>query len=278
MDKIFGVFKYKEIPIFINNGNEGKILISTKFYFNGTDSESMGVYLIRTQNNMISLPFVPAREIKEEYPTNARQPYHFAVQNQCPTIVMTFSTLTNNMDADTLKDIATWLLADEYREFYSEDNSDKIYYLMATGETNFITNANNEGYIEVRYRSKFPYALTTASTPTFTINGTGSFSIDCECNAFEHYFPEVEITVSTTPTTVTFTNTTDSNRFTSIGGLTVGEVVYLNNNKKQMISSLSNYLYDDFNKNWIRLLYGTNTFDVVGRCTITFRVQYPVFT
>lgn len=253
-------------------------MISTNFYFNGRSNEIYGLYLVRTSNNMIASPYVPAREIKEDFPFNARQPFHYGAQNQPQIIVLTFSTLTNDLTPEKLTTIASWLFQDDYKEFYSEDNPEKIYYLMATGETPAITSIGNEGYLEVRFRSKFPYALTAQTTPTYEISGTGAVEFDdALCNVYEYFYPIMEITVSSTPTTITFLDVAHS-RTTSFGGLTVGEVIYVDNNKKQIISSLGNYLYDDFNKNWLRLVYGWNYFTVTGNCTITFRIQYPVFT
>jgi hypothetical protein len=119
--------------------------------------------------------------------------------------------------------------------------------------------------------------LTTSATPTSTITGSGTIVINNLSNAFQYYQPEIEITVNS-GTSVSFTNTTDDNRVTSFSGLTTGEVLYVNNEKKQLISSTSNYRYDGFNKNWLRLVQGVNTISVTGNATIMFRTQFPVFT
>ena len=253
-------------------------MTSTNFTFNGITSESMGIYLVRTSGGMVTTPFVPSREIKDDFPFKAKQPYHFGIQNQQQTIPLTSSTLTNDMTDSKMKEIADWLFQDEYMEFYSEDNTDKIYYLMAVSETPRILNASKEGYIEVQFKSKFPYALMASTTPTYEVTGSDTISIDNESNTSKYFFPIMEITVGTPAIDVTITNTSDSSRLTSFGGLTTGEVIYVDNNKKQIISDLDNLLYDDFNKNWLRFIQGNNSLDIVGNCTIEFRIQYPIFT
>lgn len=253
-------------------------MISTKFYFDGIHSDTKGLSLIRTSGGIFDLPFVTARNIREEYPTNAIAPYHFGTQLQPQTITMAFSTLINNMTSSKLQEIASWLFQDDYKEFYSEDNPDKRYYLIATSEINFKTNGANEGYLEVQFRSKYPYALTMAATPTYTISGSGNIVINNTSNVYRYYYPELQFTVnSSSPTTITFTNTTDSNRITSFTGLSNGEIIYMNNQKRTLISSTGNYRYNSFNKNWLRLIQGINTISVSGNVSVMFRTQFPIF-
>ena len=100
-----------------------------------------------------------------------------------------------------------------------------------------------------------------------------------KCNIYKYFYPEIEILVaSTTPSTITFTNTNDSNRITSFGGFSNAETIYVNNDKKQIITDIDSYLYDDFNKNWLRLVQGDNKISITGKCIATFRMQFPVFT
>lgn len=252
-------------------------MISTKFTFNGVTSDSMGVYLVRTTTGLAPNPFVAGKEVQEEYPARADSPFFFRSKLQQYTLTMTFSTLSNNMTPTLMKSIANWLIKDKYYPFVSDDNPDKIFYLIAVNQINFMTNATNEGYFEVQFKSKYPYALTTASTPTHSIVSSGSFVLNNLSNVHEYYYPEMEITVNS-GTSFTLTNATDANRATTITGLTASEIVYLNNSKKQLISSTGNYRYSTFNKNWFRLLQGNNTINVTGTVGIVFRTQFPVFT
>jgi phage-related protein len=254
-------------------------MLSTKFYFDGTYSDDMGVYLVRLNSGLVSVPYIPSREVIEDYPVNARAPFVHKARPQQFNIKMTFSTLSNNLTDSNLKTIASWLFQENYCEFYSEDNPDKIYYLMAVSQVDVMKNVGNEGYFEVEFRSKFPYCLTAETTPTFNIAGITNFNVENECNVYEYFYPEMEITIggnSTTP--IRIVNDDDSDRLTKIENLTDGEVIYLNNEKKQLISSLGNYRYDDFNKNWLRLKQGSNNIIVQGYCDIVFRMQFPTYS
>jgi len=259
-------------------------MFSTNFHFGGISNVDYGIYLVRTSNNMVSSPYVPAREIKEDFPFNARQPFHYGVQDQPQTIVLTFSSLENDMDSDKLTSITNWLFSNEYKEFYSDDNTNKIYYLISIGETPLISTVNNEGYIEVRFRSKFPYALTTASTPTYDslydyyqILPVTKFTINNACNVFEYFYPVYEITIGATPTEIYLYNW-ETEQEVLFDELQSGEVLYVDNQKKTIISSTSNYKYDSFNREWFKFIQGDNLIEIGGVCTIEFSLQYPVFT
>jgi phage-related protein len=261
------------IPFF----KRGDFLKSTKFVFDGIPSEYMGLNLIRLDSGMFDLPFVPSRNIIEEYPTNAISPYFHKSQLQTQTITMTFSTLEDNMDSEYLAKIAKWLFQNEYKEFYSIDNPDKIYYLIATNEVNFTTNGSNSGYFQIQFKSKFPYALTRQQETNYTINNTKTIQIYNNCNVFEYYYPEIEFTVSSTPASILFCNLSDDSRISNFGGLSVGETLYVNNQKKIISSSTNNYRYDGFNKVWFRLVYGLNRITILGTINLTVRCQFPIF-
>jgi predicted phage tail component-like protein len=252
-------------------------MISYKFTFDDTTSESMGVYLVRMSSGMFPISYVAGKEILEEYPSRASSPYFFRTKKSPYTMTLTFSTLSNDMDATKLKDIASWLIQDEYKAFVSDDNPDKIFYLMATNQIDFYTNGNNEGYFDITFRCQFPYALTSASTPTYEITSSGTITIENDSNTSTYYYPEIEITTCSTGI-VSLVNTSDNNRTTSFTSLSNGLDIYMNGDKKQLITSDGSYIYDKFNKIWLRLVQGTNVINVTGNVIIEFRTQFPVFT
>ena len=252
-------------------------MIGTKFYFDGIYSDTMGVSLIRTNSGLINVPYIPARDMIEEFPTMATAPYSCRSKAQQYQFTLAFSTLTNDMNSTKLKTIASWLFKDTYKPFYSEDDPDKIYYLFATNQVDFLTNGMNEGYFEVTFKSKYPYALTTASTPTYTINGTQFVTINNPSNVAQYYYPQFEFTITDT-SSFSIENLSDGSRSTVQNVVAIGETVYFDNAKKQIISSTGNSKYADFNKNWFRLVQGTNNLNISSKCNLKFRFQFPVYS
>lgn len=248
-------------------------MISTGFTFDGIHSSTPSLFLIRTggSSGLFPRPYVTSCNINEDYPNDAFSPYFFNVQHQPPTFTLSFSTLSNNMNSQKLKSLASWLFQDTYKSFISDDDPYKTYYLISTGEVNFETNGNNEGYFTVQFRSKFPYALMPESTTTYN---SSPFTIDNESNISEYYLPEFEFTA--TSSTFQLTNTSDGSRVTQITGLDVGEVVNVDGRKTRIISSVEPR-FDTFNNNWLRLKQGENTLSFSGTDSITFKTIFPIF-
>jgi hypothetical protein len=253
------------------------LLVSENFYFDGISNEDKGIYLIRT-DNMIKIPFIPNKDIREDFPTWSDTPYFYGIKNQQYSISMLFSTLDDNLTSAKFQEIANWLFQDSYKEFYSEDNTEKRFYLIATGQIDIQQNIINEGYFEVTFQSFYPYALTSSATPTYNITSGDTIVINNPSNVYEYYKPELEFVVGTGISTVSFKNTSDDDRTMTFSNLDAGETIYVDCRKKRIISSGTEYRYDDFNKIWMRLIQGDNSIQVTGDITLTLRTQFPMFT
>jgi hypothetical protein len=264
--------------IFFKKGSD--IMTGLNFYFDGESSEDYGIYLIR-ESNIVNIPYIPDKKINEEFPNWSKRPFFYDSKYQQYTIKLRFSTLENTLTDTKLNEIASWLFKNDYKEFYSEDNTEKIFYLMASSNVDCIRTVTNEGYFDVEFKSFYPYALTTEATPTYTIT-TGATPTTVvlvnNSNVYDYYNPEIEITVGADTTSISIVNTSDSDRTTTISGLTENEVIYIDNEKKRIISDTQTYPFSNFNKIWLRLIQGTNNLDITGNCTIVFRTQFPIFT
>jgi len=259
-------------------------LINQDFTFNGITSQSMGVSLVRQSGGIFGVPYVSSRNILEDYPTRALAPYFFRTQNQPLTFNLTFTCIDDDIDNTKLKAIASWLFQGDYKPFISDDNTDKIYYIMATNQVDFMTNGLDKGYFDVTFRCKFPYAMTLESTPTYDsiydyyqVLPVTTFTLTNECNVFDTYSPTYQITVGATPTEVYIYNW-ETEQSVEFDSLSAGEIIYVDNQKKIITSSLGGYQYDSFNKEWLYLVQGDNLLEVGGYCTLQFSIQYPVWT
>lgn len=257
-------------------------MIKQNFTFDGITSESMGVSLVRQESGVFGVPYVSSRNIQEDYPSRTLAPYFFRTQNQPLSFTLTFTCLDEDIDNAKLKDIASWLFQGEYKPFISEDNTDKIYYIMATSKVDFMTNGFDEGYLSVTFRCKFPYAMSLASTPTYDSiydfdqgSPVTTFTINNECNVFEYFSPIYEITV--TQDTDIYIYNWETEQEVIFESLLEDEVIYVDNQKNILLSDSGDYVYDYFNKEWLRLVQGDNLIEIGGYCTIEFYLQFPIW-
>jgi tRNA A37 threonylcarbamoyltransferase TsaD len=87
----------------------------------------------------------------------------------------------------------------------------------------------------------------------------------------------MEIELKNTNTAISLVNLSNDNYTFSFSGLTIGEVLTINNQKKRIESDKSTNRFDKFNKNWFKLIRGVNNIQVTGKCIIKFNMQFPIF-
>jgi phage-related protein len=255
-------------------------LNSTDFTFNGITSASKGVYIVRMDGGLISDPYWAAQKIREESIPNRHTPYFFGVQKQPLEFTLTLSTLNTPWNAAKRLEVATWLIHEDYKPFISADNANKIYYVICTNAVELMTGSGDLGYIVVNFRSKYPWAMTpVVETTDVAVTGGTNITMTNSSNLVQYYYPEMEFTTGTGVTAVSFTNVTAGNRVTAFTNLYAGETIYLNNERKQIITDVpSTYRYSNFNKNWLYLLPGENTITVSADITLSTRMQFPIAT
>jgi hypothetical protein len=88
--------------------------------------------------------------------------------------------------------------------------------------------------------------------------------------------------VSDPPSTITLTNTSDSDRVTSFGGFSEEEIIYVDNDKKQILSAVLHEKWEVVYENKTDILdmsyyFDTKTIDVVSPITENINVNNDIF-
>ena len=257
-------------------------MINTGFTFNGIHSDAMGVSLVRLDSNLITVPYVAGKDILETHPNKSLYPYFFGVKHQPLQFTITIASEDNDMDATKLYNLAQWLFKEEYKEFISDDNTDKVYYVIATNQADFMTNGFDGGYIEIQLRCRDGFGWTVSEEEVFDLTAIASTPIVMNngSNISEYFYPEIEIELTGSNTAFELINTTDNNNSFAFTGLEELETIYVDNQKRIILTSVGDSVnrFNKFNLNWFRLRQGNNTITVNGECIITYKKHFPVFT
>jgi phage-related protein len=256
-------------------------LISTGFTFDGITSQAMGMQIVRLDSSLPSRVFASEKQILEQHSDKALYPHFFGVKHTPLSfnIVIT-STETQDMSIAKMKEIGSWLFKNEYKPFVSDDNPSKVFYVMFTNQADFYTNGIGDGYIELQARCRDGFGWTTPSIITHDLSGnttTTDIVINNPSNVSDYYYPIVEIQTVTPSTGFSLVNNNDNNNTFTFQSLSVGEKVYIDNEKRQIISDTNNNRFSNFNRNWLRLKQGNNTITVTGRCVIKVKSEFPIF-
>jgi len=257
-------------------------MINTGFKFNGIHSSVMGVSLTRLESGLISIPYASGKDILEAHPNKSLYPYFFGVKYQPLQFNITLTCEEEEMDTNKLYQLANWLFKEEYKEFISDDNINKIYYVIAINKADFITNGVKQGYFELELRCRDGFGWTVKQEQIYDLTGIASTPIimDNESNISEYFYPEIEIKLTGANTGFELINTSDDDKSFEFIDLEEEETIYIDNQKRIILTSLGDNVnrFDKFNLNWFRLRQRENIVTVNGECKITYKKHFPVFT
>lgn len=181
-----------------------------------------------------------------------------------------FSILSERVIDDAVRrDILSWLVGRrEYKTLviHQSDLEQYWYKCVFTNIRNIYVGGHCHGFrITANFDSPYQYGSPT----TIEVSGAGAEQIVTITNKSdtldEYTFPIVEITVSTSldSSALRIVNyTDDSNRVCSVSGLNPREYIRMDGEMRHIISDTGKSRLGDFNKNWVRLLKGTNIIGV----------------
>jgi len=255
-------------------------LINMNFIFDNISSEDMGLYIVRIGNSgEISSPFIPAQNIIETKLYKKHTPLFHRIEKQPLEFEITCSLLEGEFTPEKKMELSRWLCKETYCEFISQDNPNLIYEVIMTNQSDLLTFGNLQGYFTIQFRANSPWGYSPVYQNNFDLSEITIptvITINSYSNAVEYLYPEIEFTLSGTNTGISLKNLSNAGETSTFINLTVGEKIYINNERKQIISDLGLYRLGNFNKKWFRLVYGINRIEITGKCTISFRYRFPL--
>jgi len=253
--------------------------VSTYFEYDNISSYEMGVRLIQINPGMINSSFGYDRSPITEKIKGRDKEFLFGVDTNVHKFSIAITTLDNKPWTKELKmRVAKWLFQTQYKPFVSGDSLDIIYYCMADGHADRYDTSTGHGYIAVDFICNSPYAFSPTYIDVYSYDTfpTETIALNNYSNVNKYFYPEVEITMID-DTDVIITNLTNGGEQFTFSELEVGEVVYINNQSKQIISSLPNtYRLNNFNKKWLRLVEGVNRLKITGKVRVVFKSSFPI--
>lgn len=267
--------------------------VNTDFEFNGVSSTPYEVKLVRiNESGLIGTPISGGKNINEEYVNYRDKPWFYSANMQPMDLKMGFTIISATPWTDSVKqNVFDWLFSPRtYCDFKSNDNYDsqtatysKVYKLMFTSPPQFYTADLVSGYLELDAKA-YPFAYTEVTTQTETISSSPTqVTIVNSTNVRNHdntyyYYPKMYVDLTGGATSFKIINTSDSNRVFELTGLDTSEQLYIDNELKVINTSSAgeNRIADLTNKQWFRLVQGTNVLQIYGTSSVRFEYQFPI--
>jgi phage-related protein len=252
--------------------------ILTNFIFNGIRSDYMDTMNVSLDGGLQNTPFIHGQEVIEDYSSNRLLPIFYKTKKSSTTIKMVL--YVENVTSDKLYDLSKWLcVKDKYSDLQFCDDLSKVYKVICISDSPFNWDGScTQGYFEIEFHAiPYPFTMPNIIQEDFSDEIANQIiEIECKNNVTEtHNMIEVEFKL-VGRTDFTWKNLT-TGQIMTFSNLQDGETIYINSDRKEIISSTGLYRISNFNKVFPELEYGLNNIEVSPKVEITIKTQYPFY-
>ncbi|HBY19930.1 MAG TPA: hypothetical protein DEG71_02810 [Clostridiales bacterium] len=261
---------------------------SEYFTINGIKSIDIGVngcYLVRVGNSEINRQIIGGKSLNEEQIPYNDLPYLYRISKQPIEFDLQFSILDKEYSSDTLMELGKIFGGDKYIPFTSCDYPQVQFFVICTS-IELITFGLHKGYFSCKLRTSAPYAFALTEISTFDFSDISSpttFTLVNKSNVSDslgnyYYIPEkILIDLKDTSTEILISNNSDNGREFKFTSLSLLESLTIDNKMGRITSSTGLSRLSNFNKNFLRLIYGTNNLVCFNKCILQFQSMFPVY-
>lgn len=249
--------------------------ISTHFVYNGVQSQSMGIHLIKDSTGMIERQFFGDREIVSEQVFGNDTPYVYGFKNKPFPVKLQLSPLEGEWTSELKNKVSRWLNNGKYNEFYSMDDAERRYYLTYLSSPTLKLTGTQQGWLDINFENIDCYVRSPYIHKLFDLSTMTSSTIQLANQGGSLLYPE-EITIQKIGNgNIEIINLSEGGRSFKFTGLFDQEIVTIQNKERHIQTNISNtYRHDAFNGNYLRLMYGINQLQVIGACKISLKYQH----
>lgn len=218
---------------------------------------------------------VVANKTINEYAVRGNpKPYFVDVKKDPLTFQLRFA-FYDTVDDDLIDEVIRWLNVDFYQPLYFSEDIDRVFYAMPVNDISFIHNGLKQGYLNLTMRCDSPFSYgNDILTNWYDYSSTNTDLIEITNLGHFNFYPEVWIQ-KIGDGDLTINNLTNQNQEFKFSNLQDGEQLYVDCANQYIETSLANtYRYDDFNDNYLEIVYGKNRLLVTGNAKLKFRYKY----
>jgi hypothetical protein len=156
-----------------------------------------GLKIVRTNTGMITSPYMSPTEIIEDTIPYSDSPIFFRTQRQPIEFTITISLVDDEFTTELMGEISRLFKKNRYVSFQTHDDLSKVYYVICTNQSDFISNGNGYGYITLNLRTNAPYAWSENTVDSFDCTQT-NYLREYSFDGSNHIF-KLDVNASTVP-------------------------------------------------------------------------------
>jgi phage-related protein len=242
---------------------------SLYFSFAGRKSTEFPIVNVNVGTGLYEESLTSTKSIIETSTANNNTPYFQRVKREPKSFPLRFAFLEPWND-DMIDEIIRWLDVDYFEPLYFSENLDRIYYAMFIDDIQQIHNGLKQGYINLNVRCNSSYSYSTNKST----NWLQENFIEIDNLGHTSTLPKIWIE-KIEGGDITISNISNNNQEFSFKDLQDKEIIYIDCENEIIQTNIENeWRYDNFNDNYLELVYGKNLLKVEGNAKLKFEYRY----
>lgn len=250
---------------------------SSEFSFNGIQSYDKGFMNIRMGSETARRPIVGSRKPNVSNYSNKGVYFLQSVEKEPIEFELLIApTEDKKWTRELYNEVVSWLVHDEFKEFYSGDDPHKMYYAICKDYLSW-EGLNDYGAIPFSFTTNANHAWTIPERMVVKNSGTKFIDIENKSVFNTNFYPLITIKKNTSKGDVSITNYTNNKFALELKNISENEIIVIDNEYRIIYAKDNprNVYGQSFNKNWFYLVKGNNHIEIKGDCEITFDLQFP---
>jgi len=256
--------------------------IATSFMFDETPGELYNLYLARLEGGgVMGQAGTSDVELRTQSIFKRPAPYLLGVSDR-PVLEFEIEMASpDEVSAEDAQLIQRWLFGRQnYKKLQIiQEDMQSVYFNCFLTQPRMVKVGGMIHGFKARVVCDSPFAWEFEKTLTKTYTDpevSDSFVFNNTGDMRSYLYVNVVITMNNSGGDLTITNTNDNDREFTFTGLSADEVLTVNNDLKILTSSTGLRRLSTFNKNWLRVIQGVNTLEVVGNvASLVFTYSFP---
>lgn len=248
---------------------------SLYFTYAGQNSYDKGLINVNVIGGLFDEPVHGARNALEDRDISGKRYLRKMDEDNLEFTVAFY--FQDGFDRDKIRDTTRWLLQETYQPLVFSEYPDRIFYAVATGSYQLVHNGIKQGYLELAFRCNAPHAYSPIyRSPTFDLSDNDSTVVEFDNKGDKDVQPIIYIE-KVGQGDIQLKNLSDSGRVMEIVSLVDNEVIKLDCANAELETNMDINRHNDFNFNWLNLVYGVNRVEVTGACRLYYICQFKIY-
>lgn len=204
------------------------------------------------------------------------EPYFIDLSEDPKSFSLSFF-FSEGYDQQLFDEVVRWLNVDYYEPLYFSEDIDRVFYCIPTDGIDHIHNGLKQGYLNLNMRCNSPKSFSHEQSTTWIdfYNGTNRKTRTELINRGQFpFYPEIQIEKLASGDIV-INNTSNGNQELRLKNVDIGEQIRIDCKNEIIETNKPNtYRYDDFNDEYLEIVYGKNILKVSNNVRLRFKYRY----